>query len=597
MTARQGVRQTRRPRWRGCVLALAASAFVPLAPAAAQSLPALPQNPVPQGSPIPRMLPPAPPATSPTPGLPALPPSGAEVPNHNVIVSSVSIEGVTAFPLSDIRRYTTGLTGNVSLPRIDAAREAILQRYRSAGYALSTVSVSVGQAGQLRFIVTEGRIVRVRLDGDIGPAGTQVLRFLNRLTEVQPIDAATLERYLLLAQDVPGVTVRAVLEPSADEAGALTLIAQVSRKPVSGMLSFDNRAFDQTGPIEGLGVVDLNSFTSLGEKTELSYYHTFPNSQNFYQLGEEFFIGGSGLKMRLYAGEGTAVPVGGGASGLQVLDYRGQTRVFGGQLSYPIIRSRRQTLTVLAALDALESDVNDNFSPGGGFGRASFDSLRVTRVGIDYALSDLWAGTSRPAVNQVTVRLSHGLHLLGAEGNDQADAPRENEVTNFTKVSWQASRTQTLFTPWQGASVALMGLTAGQWTDQILPPAEQFYLGGGEFTRGYYSGQVAGDKALAATAELQLNTTTDLAMLGLSTSVSTQFYAFYDWGETWQNQPTDFATHVTSAGGGVRAQVTPYSEVDFEALARFNRFPTGNTGTSVSKLNGIGLYWRLVGRF
>ena len=33
---------------------------------------------------------------------------------------------------------------------------------------------------------------------------TQVLRFLNRLTEKQPIDTVTLERYLLLAQDVPG---------------------------------------------------------------------------------------------------------------------------------------------------------------------------------------------------------------------------------------------------------------------------------------------------------------------------------------------------------------------------------------------------------
>ena len=32
------------------------------------------------------------------------------------------------------------------------------------------------------------------------------LRFLNRLTEKQPIDSVTLERYLLLAQDVPGVT-------------------------------------------------------------------------------------------------------------------------------------------------------------------------------------------------------------------------------------------------------------------------------------------------------------------------------------------------------------------------------------------------------
>jgi hemolysin activation/secretion protein len=571
--------------------------LTPPAAAVAQTVPQFQQNPVPQGSPIPRVLPPAPPATSPTPGLPALPPPGAEVPNKIVNVTSVSVEGVTAFPLTDIERYTTGLTGAVPLPKIDAARQAIVQHYRSAGYVLSTVSANLDQAGRLRFIVTEGHIASVKLDGDIGPAGTQVLRFLNRLTEVRPIDAATLERYLLLAQDVPGVSLRAVLEPSTEEPGALNLIAQVSRKPVGGLLSFDNRAFDQTGPVESLGVLDFNSFTSLGEQTEFSYYHTFPNSQNFYQLSEQFFLGGSGLKMKLYAGEGQAVPVGGGASGLQVLNYHDYTQVLGAALIYPVIRARQQTLNVSLALDALNSTVDDDFSTTGGYGLASYDALRVVRLTADYALSDLWAGSSRPAVNAVTVRLSRGLHGLGASENNAPDAPRQNEVTNFTKVNWQLSRTQTLFTPWSGASVALMGLTAGQWTDDILPPAEQFYLGGAQFTRGYYSGQVAGDKALVATAELQLNTGTDLTMWGLSANVSTQFYLFYDWGETWQNQPTDFATNVSSFGGGVRAQVTRYIEVDLEALARFNRFPTGTSGTNVTELNGYGLYWRLVGRF
>ncbi|HEY3848342.1 MAG TPA: POTRA domain-containing protein [Acetobacteraceae bacterium] len=255
------------------------------ASALAQSQPNL--NQVPQGSPIPRVLPPAPPSTAPGAALPALPPPGGEVPNRAVAVTDVSVDGVTAFPPADIARYTQGLIGPaVPLPTIDAARQAILQHYRSDGYVLSTVSANLDTAGHLRFVVTEGRIASVKLDGDIGPAGVQVLRFLNQLTKVQPIDSTTLERYLLLAQDVPGVTLRAVLQPSADDPGALTLIAQVSKQTVSGLASFDNRAFVQTGPIEGLGVLDFNSLSQLGEKTEFTYYHTFPNSQNFGQLTE-----------------------------------------------------------------------------------------------------------------------------------------------------------------------------------------------------------------------------------------------------------------------------------------------------------------------
>ena len=570
---------------------------------AAAAMPALAQAPanlnqVPQGSPIPRALPPAPPSSAPGTALPALPPPGAEMPNRTVRVIDVSVDGVTAFPQPEIAHYTEGLTGPaVPLPKIDAARQAILQRYRSAGYVLSTVAANLDAAGHLRFVITEGRIASVKLDGDIGPAGTQVLRFLNRLTQVQPIDAATLERYLLLAQDVPGVTLRAVLQPSADDPGALNLIAEVTRQAVSGLVSFDNRAFVQTGPIEGLGVLDFNSFTEFGEKTEFSYYHTFPNSQNFGQLAEEMFLGGSGLKLRLYAGQGNAVPSGGGTDALAAENYHGHTQVLGGVLSYPLIRSRQQTLNIYGSLDALSSNVRTGPIPNGPLDITSFDSLRVLRLGEDYAMSDLWLGAARPANNVVSLRLSQGLRILGAETNGTAgNAARQNERSDFFKVNFELTRTQTLFTPFPNTSVALMGLLAGQWSENILPPAEQFYLGGSQYTRGYYSGQIPGDKALVATAELQFNTGTNLSMWGLSTDVSTQFYLFYDWGETWQNQPTDFATRVASAGGGVRLQVTRYTEVDFEALGRFNRYPTG-AGAQVSAENGIALYWHVLGHF
>jgi hemolysin activation/secretion protein len=581
-----------------------AVAALTLLGAVATSIPAVAQvpsappnlaNPVPQGSPVPRILPPAPPSVS--PGAVVPPPSapGAEVPNQPVRVGSVEIEGVTAYPQPEIAQLAGGLVGPaVPLPRIDAARQAILQRYRADGYVLTTVSVNLDAKGRLRFVVTEGRIASVKLDGDIGPAGTQVLRFLNRLTEQQPIDSVTLERYLLLAQDVPGITLRAVLEPSSDQPGALNLIAQVSRQAVSGLATIDNRAFNQTGPIEMLGLLDFNSFTSLGEKTEVSYFHTFPNSQNFGQASTEVFVGASGLKLRIYAGYGLTVPTG----SLGQTGYNGTTTVFGGQATYPVIRSRQQTLNVNLSLDAIESNITT--TNNGPRSRQSFDSLRVLRLGEDYALSDLLLGADRSAINALSVRVSQGLKLLGARTNGTAqDAPRQNEQNGFTKINFEASRTQTLFSPWEGASVALMGLLTGQWTDAILPPAEQFYLGGARFTRGYYAGQVPGDKALAATTELQLNTGFETTVFGKSLDVSSQFYLFYDWGETWQNLSTDHAAIITSAGGGVRMQVTRFTELDLEGLARFNRFPTaGNTpGSGISPLYGGAFYWRVLTRF
>ena len=586
---------TRAARHAAAALMLAGAVAATKA-AEAQVVPFLPPSPVPQGSPIPRVLPPAPPSVAPGTVIPPPTAPGGEVPNRPVRVTSVEVEGVTAYPQPEIAQLAAGLVGPaVPLPQIDAARQAILQHYRTDGYVLTTVSANLDNSGRLRFVVTEGRIASVKLDGDIGPAGTQVLRFLNRLTEQQPIDSVTLERYLLLAQDVPGVSLRAVLEPATDTPGALNLIAQVSRQNISGLATVDNRAFDQTGPVEALGVLDFNSFSEFGEKTEISYYHSFPNSQNFGQASTEMFLGGSGLKGKVYGGYGTTVPT--GSLGQQ--GYNGTTTVFGASLAYPVIRSRQQTLNVGLAFDALDSDISVE-PQGTPRTQASYDALRIMRLGADYALSDLLFGADRSAVNLLSLRISEGMKLLGATTNgDVRTSPRVGEQTGFTKITFEASRTQTLFTPWEGATVGLMGLLTGQWSPNILPPAEQFYLGGARFTRGYYAGQVPGDKALAATVELQLNTGFETTVFEKSLDISTQFYLFYDWGETWQNLNTDHNAMINSAGGGVRAQVTRYVEVDFEGLARFNRFPNGGNvpGSGIQPLHGGAFYWRVLTRF
>ncbi len=60
--------------------------------ASAASAQTLPTNPVPQGSPVPRILPPRPPSVAPGPEVPELVPPSGEVPNRPVRVTSVEVE-------------------------------------------------------------------------------------------------------------------------------------------------------------------------------------------------------------------------------------------------------------------------------------------------------------------------------------------------------------------------------------------------------------------------------------------------------------------------------------------------------------------------
>jgi len=562
-------------------------------PARAQLRPGLPPPP-PPGSPIPGMLPPAPPAV--TPGLQVIPQGNLpnNAPNTPVVVTSVVIDGATVFPKAELEAEVASLIGPATpATRIEAARLALVRRYRDAGYPLVNVVVDVA-GGQVHFIVSEGHITSVLLDGDIGPAGTQVLRFLDVLKDEVPISASTIERALLLAQDVPGVSIQAVLKPddtAGTTPGALTLIARVSHTPYSGLLTADNRAYQNTGPQEALASVNLNSFTSFGEQTQLQLYDAGAGSQIFGQGSIEAFLGGSGLKFKFYGGAGDSLPTG----TLAAINYLGQTDVVGGQFSYPLIRSREQTLNLIGLFEAINSTISTGGSPAT---VASRDSVRAFRVGFDYALLDLWLGAAMPATNSLTIRLSQGINGLGATANGATDSANAfaGPQFDFTKITGEATREQTLFTVWPGSTVSLYGLVTGQGTSHVLPTIEQFYLGGSAFTRGYYSGEVTGDNALAATTELRLNTGFPLSLFNTSTDVGLQAYGFYDWGETWNESELEPNHRLASMGIGARMKVTEYAEFDVEGVQRLVLNPLGGVG-GTQKLSPQAGYWRVVIKF
>ncbi len=548
-----------------------------------------------QGSPLPGIVQPTPPNLAPSLPRPARPTAPGQVTGGETHpISNVTVDGVTAFSPADVSALTGNLTGPaVSEDQIEASRAALVDLYRSHGYAFTTVQATI-QGSTVRFQVIEGHVAEVKLDGDIGPAGTQVLRFLRHLVGETPLNTSDLERWLLLAQDIPGLTVRSVLNPSEGDPGALTLIAQVSRRAVSGYISADNRAFNLIGPKEGLLVVNLNSFTEFGEQTQFSLYGALNGTNTFGQVAEEFFIGGSGLKFRVYGGAGQSTPSG----ALRDIDYKGNTQVFGASFSYPVIRSRAQSLVVGLAFDAIQNNtdtdqVNASHTPA----RASFDSLRIFRLGGDYALLDTILGPDHTGINAFSAKISQGVSGLGASSNNDTwtPPPRIGETITFTKVSGETSRTQTLFRPFTDASVALAGRVGWQYSNVLLPPAEKYYLGGPQFNRGYYYGQVSGDSAVTAAVELQLNTRLPMPK-PIPFDVQSQFYLFYDWGEAWQNTKLEADVVLRSWGAGVRLFASTATEVDFEGVYRENRFPNGQF-FGVSPESSVAFYWQLLQRF
>ncbi|MDB5416414.1 MAG: ShlB/FhaC/HecB family hemolysin secretion/activation protein [Rubritepida sp.] len=566
-------------------------------PVFAQAIP----SPPPPGVILRDLAPPVLPRLSPSlPSPPITPrPVTADVERAPVVETVVSGNG--AIDTARLRPLVAGLEGRtVTTEEIEDARVALLTYYRQAGYPFLSVTASpqpIAGGFRIQFTILEGRIARARLDGDIGPAGTRVLRFLNVAVTPGPTTRYRLERALLLAGDVPGVTVRGVLRPLEGGApGELELVGEVTRAAFSGLVTGDNRGFRLTGPVQFLTVGQANSFTSLGERTEAAFFSSAGGESLFGQASTEFFVGGSGLRIRLYAGAGRTAPSG----TLAAIGYSAFTRTAGAAVSYPIIRSRSANLIAGVQFDLYESIVDTGVEQPA---RASRDSLRVVRGGLDGQYLDSVLPLAGAATSIGNIRFHQGINGLGATRPSDLPGPaRQGSEFGFVKVTGEFQRTQPLFHLGENMLVSLQATVAGQWTDNVLPSSEKFFLGGTRLGRGFYVGQVSGDRAVAFSAEAQLDVgLPQVSLSPLNGSPFTlrseaQFYAFYDAGRTYENLVTDPNRRLESWGAGVRMRFNNAIFLDVEGVHRITRQVDAG-GAAVRPLPADAAYLRLMTRF
>jgi hemolysin activation/secretion protein len=545
----------------------------------------------PPASPIPSIQPGQQPTVKPPPVLQPEPEAPVEA-GPPVHVTAVSIEGATVYPPDALRALVGGLEG-ATVPRGDIADavRSVQTKYRNDGYFLTVVRgvlEPVANGARLRVIVIEGYISSVKIDGDAGPVEVLIYNYLNHLTQLRPTRNADLERYALLAQNVPGVTVRIVLRAARDEPGAIEVVAQVERKALDAVVVDDNRGPETAGPNELLMGVGANSFTSAGERTQLFLFNSpFNKGQIFGQASLDGFVGSEGLKVGTYVGYSIAEP----GDVLAPIGYKSRLLLVGGSASYPVIRTRPLSLSLNGALDVKEAEI-DLRGMDGDHHRASNEHLVVARLGETLELQDDLLGAGHAAADSLAVTVHHGLQQMFGLSNGPSPA-RPGENNNFTKATTEIIRVQSL-AAWGTKSLALKIAFAGQWTANILPPSEKYFLGGQQYGRGFFSGEVTGDRAAAGTLELQLNDSAIFAHFGQTVELGLQYYGFYDIGQTYASTRSDLNEHIESAGLGVRVNIQPRVALELEGVDRFTRRPAATTGSVMPEL---AIYFRVLLRY
>ncbi|MGZ8370903.1 MAG: POTRA domain-containing protein, partial [Caulobacteraceae bacterium] len=278
-----------------CVLVLATSALTPTATSWAQPAPgtsAAELNPDTRVSrPAPRRgagaFAPEPPGPCPL-----------ETSDIQVTLSSVTFRGATAVGDADLREaYAEYLGKPQSVAVICAIRDRAARMLFDRG-VLARVEIPEQRiaGGALTLEVIEAQVVNVRVRGDIGPAQEAVERYVEKLRGMQPFDMQKAQRYLLLASDIPGVSMRAAIRPSTSgERGAVDIDVSVTRDAYDAVANVQNLGSKAVGRWGGLLRGEADSFTRYGEATSITAFRTIEaNEQWLVQAASSGRFGGEG---------------------------------------------------------------------------------------------------------------------------------------------------------------------------------------------------------------------------------------------------------------------------------------------------------------
>ena len=479
---------------------------------------------------------------------------GPEFKSIHFVLRGAEFEGLQGLTRAELASSYANLVGrDVPISTVCEIRDRAATILRDAGYiAAVQVPEQRIESGVVRFQVLMAHLTQVRVRGEATGAEAVIAGYLNRLTQQPLFNRYEAERYLLLASDLPGYTVRLTLRPAGTGAGEVIGDVTVQRLPAYADFIIQNGGSKSLGRWGGLLRGQLFGLTGLGDRTSLSFYSTSDlKEQQTIQLAHDMHLGPEGLSLAgafTYAWARPSIPD---------ADVLAKTLLGTVELAYPFVRRQAQTVHGSVGMDLVNQDVDLDHAD------LTRDRLRVAflRLGVDAAARD-WAdpgfSSAAPPWHFTTLlELRQGLHALGATHDcglagvnclGPGDVP-PSRLDGHSDATVLRTTAYGEYRPVPKVTVAL-GIRA-QYTWKPLLSFEQF--AGGNYTagRGYDPGSLLGDSGYGTQAELRYGSRVPLSVR----KPAIEGYVFWDHARV-HNRHNDVIIpgrqHLNSIGGGAR---------------------------------------------
>ena len=562
----------------------------PLASLAAEAPPANPPLPPPPpiapGLELNEMLPGA---IAPAEGHAQAPPGAADA---KFTLMNVEIGGEFPEVATQSRHLVEPLIGTrVSVADVYDLAGRIQNAYFAAGYPLARVAVppqslEQDQPSVVQLLVVDGFVERIDVSGVPAQDRSQVAGTLAPIEGRRHLTQDELNRVVLLAGDVAGVTLKSALGPGTSEGGTVLLLSG-THEAVVASVSYDNSLPEELDRKEATVSVSEQSLLHLGEIVSLTYSGD-PNEEFIRRDSprryEDAYMSlpanHDGLSVMFDYASAHSNPTGDAAPAAVHSDFeRALLRT-----TYSLIRARQVNLFTWLSLEAVsQKQETTAVIPTAIIGN---DRLRVLRLGIDGSAVD-----SRGGITKGSVRLSQGLDTAGARS--RADATLTDPLSRvgagptFTTLQLQVDNTERVAKYMETFVSSSFQTSFGQ---PVLT-SEQMVLGGPGQLSSFDQGAVVGDQGALVRGELRIPMMINRHSVGIS--VKPYLYAAY--GVVQLREPSAVehrVSHAASYGPGLTARLVTGRSVMLDAYTEWGQQRlTGENGTHSRFLFGLSAHF------
>ncbi|MBP9722075.1 MAG: ShlB/FhaC/HecB family hemolysin secretion/activation protein [Gammaproteobacteria bacterium] len=468
----------------------------------------------------------------------------------NNAINSDELEGV----------YKPYYGKKISLVKILELIHTTTIQYREAGYILSQAYLPAQDidknTGLIKIGIVEGYVNEVRISSDTIPYATKILleQYGDRLRAERPITKWTLERYALLAKDLPGGDIKVVFSPSNRPGAADVEFIADNQKIVAIEGLVDNRGTRLLGPIEFSGT--MHQFNGLyGNHTLFNAVRDDGTELRVYNFNHRQPLNSDGLALIVQVAR-TETDANFNDLPRSIrpsvkINTPGISKSVYAMFEYPFVRSRNLNLIADLKLDGY--DTVTKF-----FGNKLFDEkIRALRASLVVDWLDPYFYNIL-ALTSIGIEFSHGLNNLGAK-IIPALATRPDTKENFNKIMATASRQQPLL-----ERLDLKLVIAGQYAFDELISTEEYGYGGRDIGLGYDSYELSGDHGLVGKLELGYTMPIEKITKNISllSNWGLQAFGFYDAGRVWninhRKSAQNSSDSAQSAGLGIRGKIFKY---------------------------------------